>query len=69
MKNLYRKLSLQRILVAGAHGHFKDIFKKGMQLVLRRMNKYGLKFPYMVALEVTNDWHLQLHHVSLFSTD
>jgi len=55
MKNVYRNVGLQRIFVASAHGHFMDTFRKGIQLVLRRLNKFGLKFPYMIALEVTND--------------
>ncbi|MFC2164291.1 radical SAM protein [Acidobacteriota bacterium] len=55
MKNILKNLSLQRILIASAHGHFKETFRKGVQLVIRRAHKYRLKFPYMVALEVTNE--------------
>jgi len=55
MKNFFGSLSLQRILIASVHGHFGETLKKSMQLVLRRANKYRLKFPYMVALEVTNE--------------
>ena len=46
---------LQRILLAAAHGHFRDTFRKAIQLARRRVYTHGFKFPYMVALEVTND--------------
>lgn len=55
MKKILRNLSLQRILIASVHGHFRDTLRKGIQLVFRRTNKYGLKFPFMIALEVTNE--------------
>jgi radical SAM protein with 4Fe4S-binding SPASM domain len=55
MKNIFGNHNFQRILIAGAHGQFRDTLRKGVQLVSRRKNKYGLKFPYMITLEVTND--------------
>ena len=55
MKNVLGNLSLQRILIAAAHGQFRNTLRKGMVLVYRRTNKYRLKFPYMITLEVTND--------------
>ena len=55
MKKILGRPRLQRIFVASAHGQFRDTFRKSIQLVSRRMNKYRLKFPYMMALEVTNE--------------
>jgi len=52
---MLKRPRLQRIIIASTHGHFRDTLRKSIQLVYRRANKYRLKFPFMVALEVTTD--------------
>lgn len=59
MKKILGRPRLQRILIASTHGQFRDTYRKGIQLVTRRINKYRLKFPFMIGLEVTNDCPLE----------
>lgn len=55
MKTLPRSFGLQKIFVQLRHGAFKDLARRNFASLWRRVNRRRSRFPFMVAVEVTNE--------------
>jgi radical SAM protein with 4Fe4S-binding SPASM domain len=55
MKRLPKDYRVQRILLQIKHGQLKDLARKNLAYISRRINKRGKRFPLMVLVEATNN--------------
>lgn len=55
MKRLPKDFNRQRIVVQLRHWQLRDLIRKSIALILRRIKKRRLRFPSCIMVEVTND--------------